>query len=315
MSRDNNSYKEVYNRSLDFVRFIGVEAELPTEIALSEEWASSRTTIRAVLAELKEKKIIDWSGRKKTVLRQPTNADYFAHEETRSRSDRVETQFMELILGGDLKPGAIIRESELVRDFGASTSVVREFLIRFSRFGLIEKKPNRHWVLLGFTREFAIELFYIREMFERRAFARFFEFDRRSKLHNSVLALEDEHRRIIEHIDADYLKFPQLDERFHRAFLGCLENRFIDDFFELVSVIFHYHYRWNKHDEKERNQAAAHQHLVVIEAIKASDRSAAETAFEIHLSDARTTLLNSVRWDETRGDDDRPFAPEAMHSD
>ena len=85
MSRDNNTYKEVYNRSLDFVRFIGVEAELPTEIALSEEWASSRTTIRAVLAELKEKKIIDWSGRKKTVLRQPTNADYFAHEENGHR--------------------------------------------------------------------------------------------------------------------------------------------------------------------------------------------------------------------------------------
>ena len=71
MSRDNSTYKEVYNRGLDFVRLIGVKAKLPTELELSEEWASSRTTIRAVLAELKEKKIIDWSGRNKTVLRRP----------------------------------------------------------------------------------------------------------------------------------------------------------------------------------------------------------------------------------------------------
>ncbi len=298
MSRDNSTYKEVYNRGLDFVRLIGVRAKLPTEHELSEEWSSSRTTIRAVLSELKEKKIIDWSGRKKTVLRQPRNSDYFSPEETISRSGRVETQFMELVLGGDLRPGAIIRESELVREFGASTSVVREFLIRFSRFGLIEKKPNRHWVLLGFTREFAIELFFMREMFERRAFAHFFELDPENTLRQALLALEGEHRDIIENIQADYLKFPQLDERFHRAFLSCLENRFIDDFFDLVSVIFHYHYRWNRSDEKERNLVAAHQHLVIIEAIKSSDRSAAEAAFEIHLNEARTTLLTSVRWDD-----------------
>lgn len=34
-------------------------------------------------------------------------------------------------------------ESELAREAGASTVSVREFLIGFSRFGLIEKKPNQ----------------------------------------------------------------------------------------------------------------------------------------------------------------------------
>ena len=44
--------------------------------------------------------------------------------------------------------------------------------IRFSRFGLIEKRPNSHWVLKGFTRDFALELTEVREMFELRSAAR-----------------------------------------------------------------------------------------------------------------------------------------------
>ncbi|WP_299507349.1 hypothetical protein [uncultured Roseobacter sp.] len=41
-----------------------------------------------------------------------------------------------------------------------SSTVPREFLIRFSRFGLIEKTANHHWVLNGFTRESAEAAFH-----------------------------------------------------------------------------------------------------------------------------------------------------------
>jgi DNA-binding GntR family transcriptional regulator len=40
---------------------------------------------------------------------------------------------------------------------------------RIARFGLIERCPNAHWVLKGFTEGFAMELFKIREMFEQRS--------------------------------------------------------------------------------------------------------------------------------------------------
>lgn len=204
---------------------------------------------------------------------------------------------MEHILGGDLKPGTILRESELVREFGASTSVVREFLIRFSRFGLIEKEPNRHWVLRGFTKEFAIELFDVREMFELRAFRAFLSKDPDSAQHTALMALKDEHLQVAENIDAEYLNFPRLDEKFHRLFIDDLRNRFIEDFFELVTVIFHYHYRWNKKDEKKRNAFAIRQHLDVIQAVSNNDNNAALAAFEAHLGEARKTLLNSVSWE------------------
>lgn len=297
MSRDNSTYKDSLNRTLDYVAGMAVEDTLPSEVDLTRRLGISRTTVRAVLSHLDEIGVIRWSGRNKTVLRKPKSSDYFAKEETLSTSERVETQFMEFILGGDLKPGAILHESEMVRDFGASTSVLRECLIKFSRFGLIEKEPNRHWVLRGFTREFAIELFDVREMFEMRAFQKLLHDGDASKAFDTLVALIPDHERVLADIEGEYLNFPRLDEQFHRALTDGLGNRFVDDFFELVSIIFHYHYRWNKQDERERNYTAAEQHLAVIRAIQVGDKAAAMELFQTHLIAARTTLLNSVTWD------------------
>lgn len=297
MSRDKSTYKETFNRALALVEQLGVGRTLPSEADLSAKWGASRTTVRAALTRLDQIGIISWQGRQKTVLREPKETDFFPSDETTSTSEKVETQFMDYVLGSDLKPGTILREVELVRAFGASTSVVRELLIRFSRFGLIEKKPNRHWVLRGFTQSFATELFEVRDMFERRAFASFLDAGVGSAEHQALIALKDEHLRIIDAIDDRYLEFPRLDEKFHRTLLSRLNNRFIRDFFDLVSIIFHYHYRWTKSDERERNLRAAHQHLAVIDALADGDLSAAEARFIEHLGHARGTLMASVQWD------------------
>jgi DNA-binding GntR family transcriptional regulator len=243
--------------------------------------------------------MIDWQGRQKTVLRLPEKSDFFAVEETTPTIERVETKFMEYILGADLKPGTILHEADLVRAFGASTSVVRELLIRFSRYGLIEKERNRHWVLRGFTREFASELFDVREMFERRAFDAFLAKGPESNEHKALIGLKPEHHRISDSIATSYLDFPRLDEDFHNIWIMSFGNRFIEDFFGLVSVIFHYHYRWNKRDERERNLHAVNQHIGVIDAVAANDKARAVLKLNEHLEDARTTLMNSVQWDES----------------
>ena len=297
MSRDNSIYKDSLNRSLDYVATLGVENTLPSEVELTQMLGISRTTVRAVLKQLNEAGIIEWAGRSKTVLRKPKATDYFAKEETLSTSERVETQFMEHILGGDLKPGSILHESEMVREFNASTSVLRECLIKFSRFGLIEKEPNRHWVLRGFTQEFAIELFDVREMFELRALRNLVSLGPEGRAWKDLVSLDVAHHKIIDSIETEYLNFPRLDEQFHRILVTDLKNRFIDDFYELVSVIFHYHYRWNKQDERARNLVAAHQHLDVITSLQAGDTDTAVLKFQDHLIAARTTLLNSVSWE------------------
>ena len=86
-----------------------------------------------------------------------------------STSAQVEKRFMEWMLRDDASPGMSINELELARQFGVGTTGIREFLNRFQSFGLIEKRPNAGWLFKGFTINFALELFEIREMFELRS--------------------------------------------------------------------------------------------------------------------------------------------------
>ena len=62
----------------------------------------------------------------------------------------------------------------------------------------------------------------------------------------------------------------------------------------VISMIFHYHYQWNKADEKERNRTALHEHLAYIAALRGRDRQEIEASCRTHLASARQTLLRSI---------------------
>ncbi len=72
-------------------------------------------------------------------------------------------------------------------------------------------------------------------------------------------------------------------------------NRFIVDFYEVISMIFHYHYQWNKRDERERNIAAMREHLRYIDALQSRDPAAVAEACKAHLATARLTLMASLQ--------------------
>ena len=44
-----------------------------------------------------------------------------------------------------------------------ATTSIREFLNRFQRFGLIEKRPNAGWIINGFTPDFALDALQSRD--------------------------------------------------------------------------------------------------------------------------------------------------------
>ena len=178
---------------------------------------------------------------------------------------------MRKLLAEGAQPGMQINELELAREIGVGTSSVREFLIRFSRFGLIEKRPNSHWVLKGFTRDFALELTEIREMFELRSAHAFVMLPDGNSAWHELDSLEREHREIIAQIDTRFREFSELDERLHRLIHSASRNRFIVDFYDVIAMIFHYHYQWNKAAEKARNKVALEEHLAYIGGLKSRD--------------------------------------------
>lgn len=286
-------FKRAFNDALDLTAGLALGDPLPSETVLGQRLGVSRTTVRKVLAELAARGIVsDGESAGRTITAKPP-ADRFPDDETVPMSAQVERRFMEWMLRDNTRPGTMINELELARQFGVATTGIREFLNRFQRFGLIEKRPNAGWLFKGFTRDFALELFEIREMFELRSARAFGALPKSSPLWRQVEALRDEHVALLGEIDARYHDFSDLDSRFHRLINSAAPNRFIEGFYEIITLIFHYHYQWNKIDERLRNEHAIREHLTYIEALLSGNQAMIELAARAHLTSARETLLRA----------------------
>lgn len=283
-------YKQTFNAALDLLATLRRGAPLPSENELSAALGVSRTTVRKVLAELVGSGYVRANGKQRVVGRSAPKSARFPEIETVPTSEQVEQRFMEWMLRGDARPGQQINELEMARQFGVATTGIREFLNRFRRFGLIEKRPNAGWVFNGFTEDFANELFEIREMFELRSARAMAGLPVGAPVWEELRALREEHTSLLADIDKRFHDFSGLDNRLHRLINAAVPNRFIDDFYDVITLIFHYHYQWNKRDERQRNEVAIGEHIAYIDALLARDRRQVEQTCRAHLASARQTL-------------------------
>lgn len=290
----NAVYKRAHNRCLAILASRPLGEWPCSEAEIGEMLEVSRTTVRAVLGALAQAGILAVDGPRRVLTRTPDATDRFPEVETETVAQAVERQFLQWVLQSDRRPGDLVNASELARQFNTSTTAVREYLTRFSHYGLLQRKENSGWIFMGVTRDFANELYEIREMFELRSARRFVDLPPDSPAWADLTALEGEHRALLEEIDARSSDFSRLDERFHRLINDASRNRFIRDFYDVIALIFHYHYQWNKIDEKERNIVALKEHLDYIAALRTRDFGRVEATCRAHLRTVRTTLLNSI---------------------
>lgn len=287
-------FKRTFNDALVLMAELREGDPVPSEPVLAARLGVSRTTVRKVLAALGDQGMVRGTGRLRFVRRVGRQASPFPEAETVPTSVQVEKQFMEWMVRGDARPGSLINELELARQFGVATTVIREFLNSFQRFGLIERRPSGGWVLQGFTGGFALELFEIREMFELRSAKAFAGLPEASPLWRELRQLREEHVALLGEIDTRFHDFSSLDSRFHRLVNAALPNRFIDGFYDIITLIFHYHYQWNKKDERERNEVAIREHLNYIDALLSRSRATIVSACRTHMTSAKQTLIRST---------------------
>ena len=286
-------FKRAFNDALNLVGNLEVGERLPSESALGARLGVSRTTVRKVLVALEAEGLVSGEGRNRVLGAAPA-VQPFPKAETVPTAAQVQDRFMAWMLRDDTLPGTLINELDLARKFGVATTSIREFLNRFQRFGLIEKRPNAGWIINGFTPDFALELFEIREMFELRSARALASLPEDSPIRGQLAALREQHGALLAVIDERYHDFSDLDSRFHRLVNTAAPNRFIDGFYDIITLIFHYHYQWNKRDERQRNEVAIREHVEYIDALLSRDPSRTESACRTHLASARETLIRST---------------------
>lgn len=295
MARSDTRFREAYNHILTFCEGLDKGAPIPSETRLAEIAGVSRTVIRRCLARMEELGVITWRGRDKHLLRLPRPEDRIAVPEASADRSDLEQRFLDWVLRFDVPANTPLSVAELSRTFDVPQYDLKEFLAGLSRFGLVSRRPQGGWMMLGFTKDFAIELSDFRSVLEVNAVTQAVESPVDHPVWAELAKLRQDHLALKREIESNFHEFSKLDERFHLTINSVVKNRFIAEFQKVISLIFHYHYMWDKTEEKHRNAAAIDEHLAIIDALEARDAEAAREATRRHLRTSKTTLLSSLR--------------------
>lgn len=295
MARSDIRLRVAVNELLDFCSTVELEQTLPSETELAERLNCSRTIVRSALGHLQDRGVLDWQGRRKTLLRKPAEADRMPVTESFNSPVELESEFLDWVLRFDIPPNTPLNVTQLARQFSVTPQMLQQFLAELSRYGIVDRRPRGGWLLRGFTKEFAVELSDFRTLLELNAVQHFIKLPQEHAAWQSLSDIEGRHHALLARIDADYHDFSKLDEDLHNLINGVVKNRFTVDFQNVISLIFHYHFQWNKSDERARNEAAIHEHLTIIEALKSRHSDEVREATLLHLETAKQTLLASLR--------------------
>ncbi|WP_392566596.1 GntR family transcriptional regulator [Utexia brackfieldae] len=296
MSRSQILRQNTINQFITCINNQIITFPLPSLSILADTFNISRTTVRAVLSYLIERGVLIYQQQQYFLIRQPTEQDKINGVlEKRERQDQqIEHYFYALINSRQLLPGDKFNEIEIARDARVTPLVVREFLLRFLHYGLIENISKGEWQLVIFGRDYAEKLYEFRSVLEIFALQSLMKQLDNKMIWTKAKELLQHHEKLAQNISHDYKQFSTLDRDFHRLILSANDNPFFVQSFELISVIFHFHYQWDERDLKERNSIAVSEHIAVLKAILQRQEALAIKALCKHLNTAKCSMRRAL---------------------
>ena len=208
-------------------------------------------------------------------------------------AERTLAALRELILDGDLRPGARLGEVELAERLGVSRTPVREALSRLAAEGLVELAPNRGARVVTWTVAEMEGVFDVRASLEPQltgfAVARATEDD--------VQVLEELARRMLAvgspGLDQDLDALVPLNRAFHDRLVALADHPALATALAAVIhppiVLRNFH----TYDEASLRRSLAH-HAEIVAAVRAGDPAWAQAVMTAHISNARAVMVRAA---------------------
>ncbi|MCB9966193.1 MAG: GntR family transcriptional regulator [Geminicoccaceae bacterium] len=203
-----------------------------------------------------------------------------------SMSSRVHDLLREAIIQLRLRPGNLLSETELARQFGVSRQPVREAFIKLAEAGLVEIRPQRGTFVQLISRREVENARFIREAIEA-AFAR----KAAEAAAPGTTALL---RQIIDRQEAarqadDTVEFLRQDEELHRAIAASIGCESAWKLLETLRAQMD-RVRFLSFPAATPIDVMIDQHRTITDAIEAGDPDAAERAMRTHLGELLKSL-------------------------
>ncbi|MCS3409520.1 GntR family transcriptional regulator [Serratia sp. AKBS12] len=296
MSRTQNLRQNVINQMIDGLIHGHIRSPLPSQAALAEMYNISRTTVRHALDHFQRCGVLEKVQDNYAILRMPQEEDGFdcMAQTPEAQSTLFEKAFYQMINQKQLRAGDSFSELQLARLVNVSPVVVREFLLRFSRYNLLDNVKRGQWRMKQFDRHYAEQLFELRQMLETHALSRFLNLPAHDERWLQAKELLSRHRELRETISSNYRLFSQLDRDLHGLILSAANNPFFNQSLEIISVIFHFHYQWDETDLKQRNIIAIEEHMAILSALICRNDQEATRELHHHLDTAKQSMIRSI---------------------
>lgn len=184
------------------------------------------------------------------------------------------------ILSGALAPGQKIVEETLCADLGISRAPVREALRLLAQQGLVEHQPRRGTRVAEWSPRDILQLFELRQLFERFAVESALPLDDPETQLAPVRAAIDEMRRA-----ADDLAKDDAHRRFHAAVVGLAGNRQLDIALEPILLKLQLPMAVNLRAETVDHHGpddGLHRHQAILEALEEGDAATVVAALRDH---------------------------------
>jgi DNA-binding GntR family transcriptional regulator len=208
-----------------------------------------------------------------------------------TKSDFAYTRVRELILSGELEPGAVINQATLAREIGISTTPLREALKRLKQQGLVELDAHRDARVARLDAEEARDLLEVRRSLDPLAAS--LAADRRTKQDVAEM------RACLEGLEA-LPSNPTMEQlvahrRFHAAIYRASHNALL---VETLDGLWDTADRYRRHGlqverSAEERALKAQEHTLLFEAIVEGDGATAEEVMRAHI---QTSLGAKSAW-------------------
>jgi GntR family transcriptional repressor for pyruvate dehydrogenase complex len=224
-------------------------------------------------------------------------------------SDQLVEHLEELVVSGDLEPGASLpSEAELAEQFGVSRAVVRDATRTMAARGMVEVRQGKRPTVVGINAGMAGNLFDMALRMDAGALMELVEVRRMLEVTNAQLAANrrdpEDIRKMQDAIDAmkasvgDPLAYDSADLAFHEQLAGAAGNRFLKLLIEALGEPLRASRVESRRGHARRGMEpsvtiAAHQRI--LEAVAAGDAQTAGREMEQHLDAARADLRAARR--------------------
>ena len=206
--------------------------------------------------------------------------------------EQIFNRIRKSVLSNDYQPGEIIPIDKIAREFGVSSTPIREAFIRLESAGLLTLIPNKGAMVVEITPKDITNIWEMRKLLEPYAGKLAAQFD----IEADIAKLEKDIKILLEE-DFDQELYIETDQNIHELFFKHRQNDLIRETFQKLNNIS-LRMRYQAENFAKRNESimreVCREHLDILESLRSKDPRQIEQAIFTHLENGEKRTLKSA---------------------